>query len=283
MNVYGGALSGGAALTNCNTHITMTGGSAEGIFGASEEKAMTGSAYIKLAGGEITRRVFGGCYNESSSGAKYVTGSTVIEIYPEVSLCTGTGLSWSNRLNSGVFAGSRNVTNASEKNYIIFSNGSYSAQNSHVEKAANYTLNVGNGGTVSLNGANAQIVCLPEMGRGSVVNSQRVESATLNSGLNTVVFEGITSASAQKQQNGVTGNANVTVSESHILLAGVYELPEEELLGVQMAPYTSGTNAFTLNVDNCTFEEGKRYVVRLFVWKDDSLVPLTTEYVIELN
>ena len=98
------------------------------------------------------------------------------------------------------------------------------------------------------------------------------------------MFEGITDASAQKQQNGVTGSAGVSVNESHLLIAGVYDLPDNELLGVQMARYSSGTSTFNFNIDNCTFEDGKRYVVRLFVWKGDgSLLPLTTAYVIDLN
>lgn len=284
MNVYGGALSGGPVLENCNTHIIMSGGKVEGIFGGSEEKLMSGNTYITLSGGEVTRRIFGGCYTESGTG-KYVSGVTTINVYPESSLCTGNGLSWINKLDTGIYAGSRNSTNSSEKNYIIFYDDSYDSNSSKIEKTATYTLDISKGGEVELNQANAQIVCSADMGRGVLVNNQRVgnKMVTLSAGLNTIVFDGITSATAEKQESGVTGDVTVSTNESYVLLAAVYDAADKRLIGAQIVDYSSGDKDFDLNV-NCSFEQGRKYIVQLFLWKDlEMITPLTTQYVIDLK
>ena len=284
MNVYGGGLSGGPTLSNCNTHITMTGGKVEGIFGGCEEKTMTGTANITLKGGEVTRRVYGGCYTESGTG-KYVNGATVINIYPDAALCTGNGLSWINTLGSGIYAGSKNSTNSAEKNYIIFSQDCYSAKQSKISKQPNYTVKVGNGGDVTIDGITAKLTCYPDMGRGSVVNNVRLDNptVTISEGTTTVTFDGITSASAQKQQGGVTGDVSVSLSGSYALLAAVYDASDNRLIGAKLADYASGNTDFDLDVD-CTFEQGKKYIVQFFLWNDlENTKPLTTQYIIDLK
>ncbi len=62
MNVYAGS-AGSAPTLNCDTNITMTGGTAEALFGGSEGTNLTGNAHLYLLGGEVTRRIFSGCYN----------------------------------------------------------------------------------------------------------------------------------------------------------------------------------------------------------------------------
>ena len=98
MNVYGGSIK--APLTNCNISITMNGGVVEGIFGGCNAVSMTGNIFITLNGGEVTRRVFTGCYDKG--GNNYVNGATTLVLTPNVLVNTGSGLSASNRMNSGV-------------------------------------------------------------------------------------------------------------------------------------------------------------------------------------
>ena len=69
MSAYGGNRNVDSGI---GSNFTMTGGTFEQVFGANERAAMTGDVDMRLLGGEITRRVYGGCYIVSSMG---VSGS----------------------------------------------------------------------------------------------------------------------------------------------------------------------------------------------------------------
>lgn len=284
MNVYGGALSGGAALTDCDTHITMTNGCVEGIFGGSLDQSMSGSTNIKIYGGEVTRRIYGGCNLDNANG-KYVNGTTVVELYPEAQLCTGNGLSWLNKLDLGIYAGSRNNSNTNEKNYLVFCDDCYDAKKSSVKKAATYMLNILGDGDFLFTDTYGVINLPSEMGRGALVNDVRhiAGDVQLSNGINQIEFDGINEATAQKQQNVVTGNVTVDVDESYLMMAAVYEADTNRMVGIQIADTAFGEESFDLDV-SCAFVHGKQYLVKLFVWNNlESLTALNMQYIINLK
>lgn len=69
VNITGGKLMGiygGSNLGTCGeTNVTMTGGEVEQIFGGNESASMTGNTFVNVLGGRISRRIFGGCYNDA--------------------------------------------------------------------------------------------------------------------------------------------------------------------------------------------------------------------------
>ena len=58
--IYGGGASSSA--TNSHTSVIMSGGTVQQIFGGNQA-GMTGNVYLEINGGTVTRRVYGGCYN----------------------------------------------------------------------------------------------------------------------------------------------------------------------------------------------------------------------------
>ena len=62
----------------------MTGGTFEQVFGGNERASMTGDVDLRIMGGKITRRVYGGCYNDTSglsfSTSYYVSGEICLTI-----------------------------------------------------------------------------------------------------------------------------------------------------------------------------------------------------------
>ncbi len=71
-------------------NIIMTGGTAWQVFGGCESSSVTGDVTIKLLGGTVKRRVYGGCYNETSGlsfGTSYsVTGNITLIIDSNVNI-----------------------------------------------------------------------------------------------------------------------------------------------------------------------------------------------------
>lgn len=119
-----------------DSKITMQGGIVESIFGASERNDFVGNTVVILEGGQVTRRVYTGCYNDWSLGWKSdcsVDGTTTLIIGRDVGLNTRYELSSENDLNVGVFSGSRmNKQKSTEKNLIVFKDGCYDAQRSSI-------------------------------------------------------------------------------------------------------------------------------------------------------
>lgn len=61
MSFYGGNHDVNAGT---NTYTTMTGGELQQLFGGNEDATMTGNVDLRVMGGTISRRIYGGCYNE---------------------------------------------------------------------------------------------------------------------------------------------------------------------------------------------------------------------------
>ena len=64
MSMYG---AGRNADMHCDANTKITGGQFEQVFGGSERADLTGHVDLRLLGGEVTRRVYGGSYNDGTS------------------------------------------------------------------------------------------------------------------------------------------------------------------------------------------------------------------------
>ena len=67
MSIY--AASNGVD-TKSNATLIMTAGTIQQVFGGSQSSNLTGNVDLQLLGGKVTRRVYGGCYNNYDSGWK---------------------------------------------------------------------------------------------------------------------------------------------------------------------------------------------------------------------
>lgn len=61
--VYGGGYD--TSVTG-DVYLTMTGGWTEQIFGGCNGKSMTGNTNVSVLDGTVVRRIYGGCYNNTS-------------------------------------------------------------------------------------------------------------------------------------------------------------------------------------------------------------------------
>ncbi len=318
MNVYGGSLN--APLANCDTHITMTDGLAEALFGGCQSQPLTGNAYITLIGGDVSRRVYTGCYNNMDIGVSdvlfggsgtwdsdcYVTGTTTLAIYPQIKLNTKTELASDNSVNVGVFSGSRTKTqHDSEINTVIYVNDSYSSHNSYLgEKSSKYgfslkswlksfedyivkssehgrVLGTNMGGTVKI---------VPDVGYIGTVNGTTYEKkgeAILTTAETTVTFSAmpynINSMAATKEESMVEGIIDIMGSAIEMeptLWIVVLEAETNKLVDCSSQDATTSGNK-TFRL-NCKFEEGKKYIVKAMLW-NGSFKPLSMYYSIELR
>ncbi len=76
--IYGGTVQSGTI--SGDTHITMNGGECAQIFGGCDRVNMTGNTNVTVTGGTVTRRIYGGCYNEDNSQSFHVTGNTSVTL-----------------------------------------------------------------------------------------------------------------------------------------------------------------------------------------------------------
>ena len=80
MGIFGGS---NRAHQIGNSVVNFSGGNIEQIFGGTNRASQTGDVAVNLTGGTIARRVYGGCYNETSGSfdtAYYVTGNVTLTI-----------------------------------------------------------------------------------------------------------------------------------------------------------------------------------------------------------
>ncbi len=189
MNVYGGTVDK-TTVYEGDTYINMTGGSVEGIFGGSMSQSMTGNTHIAISGGQVTRRIFGGCYNDwtGSWGSDfYVNGTTAVWIGKNANLITGEGLSSGNKDNSGIFAASRIADNKTdEASYLIFADGTYDKWKNKIGDTTgwnvfksyhDYLVKAGNGGTAVLDSDTAGALRLTaDEGKTALCNGKKTEN-----------------------------------------------------------------------------------------------------------
>lgn len=179
VSIYGGGyhLNKAANITKNRiivggANVKITGGTVEQVFGASEEEPMTGNANVELLGGTITRRVYGGCYNEWDLGWKTshsVKGNTTVTIGPDVIFNLSNN-------DHGVLAGSRGAsTFTDETSTMVFLGGCYNSQKSVLGSSSfstpayKYLVDAATNGTVSVAGNSIKVI--PNDGYTAVVTS----------------------------------------------------------------------------------------------------------------
>lgn len=167
MGIYGGSNS--TDSVNAHTFVQMTGGTVEQIFGGNHKASsnMTGSseekvyADVQVLGGTVTRRIYGGCYNDCD-GSWATTNS--VNGYVNVSI--GADATISNRSDSSTLGNdtsicsiSRLADNATNEIGVMVLNPGVSSSNvgmnikvlgSSISDAryTDFLVNVGVGGTV---------------------------------------------------------------------------------------------------------------------------------------
>lgn len=304
MNVYAGSTD--TPLTNCDTHVIMTGGLVEAIFGGTESAKMSGNTYITLKGGEVSRRVYAGSYNGYGwgwSSSRYVDGTTNLTIYPGVRLAYGTGLSSGNRMDLGVYAGSRVQSNQpNERSTLIFLDGSYSTQKSRIgnldgypalKSHHDYVVSATANGVVEGTSVGGTVKIIPDFGYGAMVNGQSHESDTmtiagssLNSPVNVEFAPYLSGLEAVKSGASVRGSVHVGNSvgaaKPALCIAVFEEMTDgtEMLVGMEMQAAKAATNSFEIS---CDFKEGKQYLVKAMLWENLTLKPLTAYCSMELK
>lgn len=116
MGIYGGSSSGKCT----STAVVMNGGYVEQIFGGSNGAAITGNTDVRVLGGTVKRRVYGGCYNDYGlSGWKTsctVTGNTNVVFDSNVSFPSDHSSS-----DNGLCSISRYNNNSAEVATLILS------------------------------------------------------------------------------------------------------------------------------------------------------------------
>ena len=293
MNVYG---SRTAASNGCTHNITMTGGLAEAIFGGCESASMTGNTYVNLLGGDVSRRVYTGCYNNykiiSWDSDNYVKGSTYLTIAPGMKLCTKNGLSTSNQTNIGVFAGSRTESEHSDEiNTIIYLDGCYNDYKGYItnnypfNSYETYTLAASAGGSVTGTTTPGKVHIVPVGDKYGIFNSTpyRETDITLLSGHNTVEFKDdfkIHSAVASVVDTNV--NAVVNLSANNLFgeknptaYVAVYD-DVGNLVSCRLAKTDPATGEYSFDMGN-TFVNGNTYTLNVMIWDEDQK-PLINVY-----
>ena len=147
-----------AADSNISANIVMTGGEVWQVFGGAESTGgdssskIDGNITIKLLGGTVWRRVFGGSYNEVSlfgrwSNSHYVNGTITLVIGEKVTLKLNDGsdygLSAQSRRN-GVASDENGVViyaNSTVKNNTKMDNGSANGDTHQTAHVYSYALN----------------------------------------------------------------------------------------------------------------------------------------------
>ena len=124
MSIYGGSNK----LDTGDANVVITGGEVEQVFGGCMGSSLTGNATVSLLGGKITRRVYGGCYNDMDNSGNCTTsysvkGTVTVIIGGGTSITfsatePGTTTKYKDR---SLYARSRHTTAAStEKSVLIF-------------------------------------------------------------------------------------------------------------------------------------------------------------------
>ena len=299
MNVYGGSRS--TTLENCNTNITMNGGVAESLFGGSEKFSMTGNTYITVNGGEVLRRIYSGCYNDTNiigswESSYYVTGTTTLAIGPNAELITRNGLATTNRTDLGISAGSRGKSNhQDEVNSIIYLDNSYNAVKEYVGDAygdnhQDYEVRATAGGKVFGTTTGGTVKIVPNVGYTATAGGLKYEkeaNASFTTSPFTVTFEAkpynINSLTATKGLSSISAKVNImgsTKETEPMLWVGIYDGDDRRLLCCQAQNATEiSEKTFDFNFE---FEEGKKYIIEAYMW-NGTFKPLTTSYILELK
>lgn len=319
MNVYGGSRTT-VLPEGTQTHVKLTGGIAEAIFGGCEAVSLTGDTFVQLLGGQVTRRVYSGCYNDVSFGmsglsivatwknSNHVTGTTNLIIGPDVKLNTKTGLSSDNSINVGVFAGSRMESQSDdEQNTILYINGAASSHSTYIgEKSTymivalnkylksweDYTIKASKNGKVYATNKAGVLDAYANSGYVLSYGGKEYESTTVTVSAGTHELNFIEKdflinsvTAGEPSDAGLTGSANIFANnragkEEPRMIVAIYD--ENNALISTDTQYVTKSNANQSFNLTAKLEKGETYIVKAMIW-DKNHNPLTTSYVLTLK
>lgn len=185
--------------------ITVTGGLCEAIFGGGESTSLNGDVQIYLgANAEVSRRVFGGCYNDTNwlgtsfNSSNHVIGTVTVIVEPGAKIGTGTGLSSGNKIDMGLYTCSRYNSGFADEicTLVLLDGATVSKLGGSYSDYTDYKVNVAAGGTVesAMNGT-AALKAVPDSGKVAVVDGALYaagEVITLNGNTNVTFAEAYT-------------------------------------------------------------------------------------------
>lgn len=193
-------MTGGKATTVCGTRsyamtdakifLNITGGLVESVFGGAEGTNVSGDVQIYLgANADVSRRVFGGCYNDTNifsfKTSYHITGSITVLVDKGAKVGSGTGLSSANKLDMGLYGSSRYSSAFSDEICtLVFLNGNSSSNyklGGAYSDRSDYKVTVGQGGTVksAMNGT-ASLVMAPDDGKCAVIGSEKLGNGAIH-------------------------------------------------------------------------------------------------------
>ncbi len=113
MGVFGGTKG---ANSGSGTNTRIQGGAMQQVFGGNESFTLTGNVDLRIVGGTITRRIYGGCYDDRTRETPYiVSGKINLELGGDVQIPLNESHS-----DKGIYARSR-YTGDTEESQIVFS------------------------------------------------------------------------------------------------------------------------------------------------------------------
>ena len=126
--------------------LLICGGTMEQVFGGSEGGSVNGNVKVDITGGTITRRVYGGCYNEydgSWSTSRYVTGEIFLTLH------NGANITFSSsRSDKAIYAHSRHATESdAEVSHLVYADATAYANYKNKVKAQDLSMQLIMGST----------------------------------------------------------------------------------------------------------------------------------------
>lgn len=298
MNVYGGT-DDRQTMLSVNTNICMSGGIAESLFGGSDRMDLNGNTNVTVTGGQVLRRIYGGCYNNyvlSYGSSCGVIGTTCVTLGPKAQLLTKGDLSGSDYINVGVFASDRYSSRKENSDAVlIFIGNSYEqlkgkigeqVSGSSFKSNHNHIVKATEGGTVACIG-DGVIKITPDGGKNPIVNGIKyykneytLPDTDTDISVTEIGFEDGISITAPSYSEGdskaeITANLEIgegfAASADDTLIAVVYD-QTGSIIAMGMAEITeSGDYKFNVNLDG----NGGAHTVRLYAWDKKTLLPLT--------
>lgn len=143
MSVYGGGTSG--SYTG-DVKLLISGGTMQQVFGGSSSGAVTGDVAVDITGGTITRRVYGGCYNNydgSWSSDCHVAGNIVLTLH------SGANIDFSSSdSDRSIYAHSRQKTlSSTEVTHLVYADSTAYSNYKNKVKAQDFTMSLIMGST----------------------------------------------------------------------------------------------------------------------------------------
>ena len=285
MNVFAAAFITPGNIIDAE--INMTGGTVEGLF--ASDKSIEGDITMNLTGGTVTRRIYGGVYNDSSTGAVMSTNNFVTG---NINVIIGPSLNFNilERLNSGIFGGSRiKINPENEISKLIFVDGAYDKLGGFVGEQGSiavcdshhdYLVKASAGGTVIPSGA-SQITIEPDEGNAAWVNGKKYSGTILNLTEATTVIDFHENGHGILFTEYMDGKAsvdyNINTEEDAVLIAAIYN-EDNRLKTVAFNKIEMGSESAELLIPD-VLEQGKKYEMRVMIWQSlESMIPKCTVY-----